>query len=110
MAAGLSEDEKFSTFEKGREYEYDICLESDEGYVFAKDINISGVVNGIPFTNEFGQEESTSKLVLWAELRYKMTPVSNLKISDTISNYTAGAAPESSAFVLADDEIDADVS
>lgn len=77
MAAGLSEDEKFSTFEKGKEYEYDICLESDEGYVFAKDINISGVVNGIPFTNEFGQEESTSKLVLWAELRYKMTPVSN---------------------------------
>lgn len=110
MAAGLSEDEKFSTFEKGKEYEYDICLESDEGYVFAKDINISGVVNGIPFTNEFGQEESTSKLVLWAELRYKMTPVSNLKISDTISNYKAGAAPESSAFVLADDEINADVS
>lgn len=110
MAAGLSEDEKFSTFEKGKEYEYDICLESDEGYVFAKDINISGVVNGIPFTNEFGQEESTNKLVLWAELRYKMTPVSNLKIYDTISNYKAGAAPESSAFVLADDEINADVS
>lgn len=39
-----------------------------------------------------------------------MTPVSNLKISDTISNYKAGAAPESSAFVLADDEVNADVS
>lgn len=44
MAAGLSEDEKFSTFEKGKEYEYDICLESDEGYVLQKTLTFPALL------------------------------------------------------------------
>lgn len=108
--AEVSDDEKLTTFESGKEYEYDICFTADDGYIFAKEVEVSGYINGIQNQINYEQESSAKELELWAQLRYKMTPVSNLKISDTISSYKAGAAPESSAFVLADDEINADVS
>lgn len=107
--ASLSDSEKFTTFESGKEYEYDICFTADDGYIFAKEVEVSGYINGIQSQINYEQESSAKELELWAQLRYKMTPLSDVTVTGAYTNYSAGDRPSANAFALADNDLNAEV-
>lgn len=107
--ASLSDSEKFTTFESGKEYEYDICFTADNGYIFAKEVEVSGYINGIQSQINYEQESSAKELELWAQLRYKMTPLSDVTVTGAYTNYSAGDRPSANAFALADNDLNAEV-
>ena len=107
--AEVSDDEKLTTFESGKEYEYDICFTADDGYIFAKEVEVSGYINGIQNQISYEQESSAKELELWAQLRYKMTPLSDVTVTGAYTNYSAGDRPSANAFALADNDLNAEV-
>ncbi len=102
--ANLSEDEKFTRFEAGKEYSYDVILKADSGYFFndEKDVKVYFNDSNIPVTSINLEVKDMSTTLTAYSIYGIILPssenvIDNVEIVNATLSYNAGDTPVATA-------------
>ena len=90
-----ADDTRISTFEKGKQYSYDLSLQAEDGYTFVNPDEINFTYNGREYhgalwLNGDGRAQLTA-------VNMPVTAIDNISIVNAVLSYKAGDAPVASA-------------